>query len=132
MGKFHSLDLRERVVAMVASGQSRRAAARHFHISESAAIKLLQRRDRAGTLAPLKQGRPPGQGKLAAYGAFLIRQVEEKPDITMPELAARLEASHGLRVPPSSLSRFLLARGFTYKKCPDGLGTRTRRHSQSP
>lgn len=131
MGKSHSLDLRRRVVAMVASGQSRRAAARHFHISESSAIKLLQRRDRAGTLAPLKQGRPPGRGKLEAYSAFLIGQVEEKPDITMPELAIRLEAKHGLHMPPSSLSRFLLARGFTYKKSPDGIGTRARRHSQS-
>ncbi len=44
MGKFHSLDVRERVVSMVDSGQSRRPAARLFCVSESAAIKLLRRR----------------------------------------------------------------------------------------
>jgi transposase len=81
MGKSHSADLRQRVVAMVASGQSRRAAARHFGVSNSSAIKLLQRRERTGTIEPARQGRPPGSGKLSAYRDFLVAQVEEKPDI---------------------------------------------------
>lgn len=126
MGKFHSLDIRDRVASMVDSGHSRRAAARHFRVSESAAIKLLQRRKITGTVAPLRQGRPPGSGKLAAYLPLLIAQVELKPDITMPELADKLDATHGVRVPPSSLSRVLVAAGFTYKKSPDGIGARTR------
>jgi transposase len=126
MGKSHSVDLRQRVVAMVASGQSRRAAARHFGVSNSSAIKLLQRRERTGTIVPARQGRPPGSGKLSAYRDFLVAQVEEKPDITMPELARRLEKKHGLVAPPSSLSRFLILQGFTYKKTADGIGTRTR------
>jgi transposase len=126
MGKSHSVDLRQRVVAMVASGQSRRAAARHFGVSNSSAIKLLQRQNRNGTIAPARQGRPPGSGKLSAYRDFLVAQVEEKPDITMPELARRLEEKHGVVVPPSSLSRFLILQGFTYKKTADGIGTRTR------
>jgi transposase len=126
MGKSHSVDLRQRVVAMVASGQSRRAAARHFGVSNSSAIKLLQRQNRNGTIAPARQGRPPGGGKLSAYRDFLVAQVEEKPDITMPELARRLEEKHGLVAPPSSLSRFLILQGFTYKKTADGIGTRTR------
>ena len=126
MGRFHSLDIRDRIVSMVDGGQSRRAAARHFCISESAAIKLLRRRTITGTVAPLRQGRPAGSGKLSAYMAFLIAQVEHKPDITMPELADKLDEMHGVRVPPSSLSRVLVAQGFTYKKSPDGIGTRTR------
>ncbi len=79
-----------------------------------------------GTVAPLRQGRPAGSGKLSAYMAFLIAQVEHKPDITMPELADKLDEVHGVRVPPSSLSRVLVAQGFTYKKSPYGIGTRTR------
>jgi transposase len=75
MGKYHSLDIRDRVASTVDGGQSRRAAGRHFGISESAAIKLLQRRKMAGTVAPLRQGRPPGSGKLSAYLPFLIAQI---------------------------------------------------------
>jgi len=126
MGKFHSLDIRERVALMVDCGQSRRFAARHFGISDSAAIKLLRHRKATGTVSPLRQGRPPGSGKLSLHVPFLIAQVEHKPDITMPELAAKLDEAYGVRVPPSSLSRVLVAHGFTYKKSPDGIGTRTR------
>jgi hypothetical protein len=32
---------------------------------------------------------------------FLVARVEGKPDITMPELARRLEDEHGLVIPPS-------------------------------
>jgi transposase len=98
MGVFHSIDIRKRLVSMVDGGQSRRAAARHFGISASAAIKLLQHRKAAGTVAPCRQGRPPGSGKLAAYLPFLIATIEAKPDMTMPELADRLDDAHGIRV----------------------------------
>jgi transposase len=55
--------------------------------------------------------------------------VEKKPDITMPELAARLMKEHGITATPAALSRLLCRNGFTYKKSPDGGGMRTRRHS---
>jgi transposase len=42
--------------------------------------------------------------------------VEAKGDITMPELAARLESARGVTVHPASLSRFLITRGFSVKK----------------
>lgn len=125
MGKSYSSDLRDRVVAFVEAGHSRRAAARHFGVSASFAIKLMQRVKRLGTAAPARQGRPPG-GRLLALEAFLTGAVEAQPDITMPELAARLAAEHGMRADPAELSRFLCRRGYTYKKSPDGVGTRTR------
>ena len=40
MGRCYSLDLRVRVAAFVEAGHSRRAAARHFGVSDSFAIKL--------------------------------------------------------------------------------------------
>lgn len=132
MGSFLSLDIRERVASLVDSGQSRRAAARYFGVSESAAIKFLRRRKATGTVSPLPQGRPPGSGKLSPYMPFLIAQVEGKPDITMPELADKLDQAHGVRVPPSSLSRVLVAQGFTYKKSPDGIRKRTRGGAAGP
>ncbi len=82
MGKSYSNDLRDRVVAFVSAGHSRRAAARHFGVSDSFAVKLLQRVARLGTGSPGQQGRPAGGGRLEAYAGFLIATVEAKPDIS--------------------------------------------------
>jgi transposase len=129
MSRSYSLDLRVRVIAFVEAGHSRRAAARHFSVSDSFAVKLLYRQARSGSAAPARQGRPRGTGKLAPYEGFLVQAVEAKPDLTMPELAARLMNQHGVTAEPATLSRFLCRRGFTYKKIPDGGGVRTRRPS---
>ena len=126
MGRCYSLDLRERVAKFVSSGFSRRAAARHFGVSESFAIKLVQHEARSGSPAPVRQGRPPGSGKLAPFESFLIAEVEAEPDITMPALADRLLARHSVKAAPAVLSRLLCRHGFTYKKSPDGVGMRTR------
>ena len=116
MGQSYSEALRQRVVAFVNAGHSRRAAAEHFSVSPSFAVKLLARHKQCGSLAPLRQGRPPGKGRLLVYRDFLIARVEARPDITMPELAAELEARHGVCACSSSLSRILVGAGFTYKK----------------
>ncbi|PVE20211.1 IS630 family transposase, partial [Microvirga sp. KLBC 81] len=116
MTQSYSLDLRVRVAAFVEAGHSRRAAARHFGVSDSFAIKLLQRQRQSGSPAPARQGRPRGSGKLAPYETFLIEAVETKPDITMPELAVRLLEDHGVAAAPATLSRLLCRHGFTYKK----------------
>jgi transposase len=129
MGHCYSLDLRVRVADFVEAGHSCRAAARHFDVSDSFAIKLVRRTRHFGSSAPARQGRPPGRGKLVPYEAFLIQTVEAKPAITMPELAARLLEEHGIVAAPAMLSRFLCQRGFTYKKIPHGGGVRTRRRA---
>lgn len=126
MGKWHSVDLRERVYGEVAAGQSRRSAARRFGVSASTGVRLAQRMAETGSLAPLRQGRPPGGGKLAAFRDRLIGWVEAEGDITMPELAARLEAECGIVAHPASLSRFLLEAGFTVKKNAAGERSRSR------
>jgi transposase len=127
MGHCYSLDLRVRVADFVEAGHSCRAAAEHFAVSESFAIKLVRRARDTGSPAPARQGRPPGRGKLVPYEAFLIQTVEARPAITMPELAARLLEEHGIVAAPAMLSRFLCRCGFSYKKSPDGGGVRTRR-----
>src|SRR5215210_3490360 len=100
MGRYYSLDLRQRVASFVEAGHSRRAAARRFGVSDSCAIKLAKRQARFGSPAPDRQGRPPGSGRLVLYEAFLVQVVEAEPAITMPELAARLLAEHGVRGRP--------------------------------
>jgi transposase len=58
MGKSYSLDLRERVIDFVGCGGSRRQATSHFSVSPSFAVKLWRHREKTGSLAPAKQGRP--------------------------------------------------------------------------
>jgi transposase len=116
MGRGYSSDLRVRIFGAIESGSSRRAAARRFGVSASTSIRLAQRQATTGSLEPARQGRPPGGGKLAPHAELLIRWVEAKGDITMPELVAKLEAARGVTVHPASLSRFLIARGFSVKK----------------
>jgi transposase len=79
-------------------------------------VKLVARHERTGSLEPKAQGRPSGTGKLEPYRQFLTARVEDKPDITMPELAAEFEVQHAVKADPSSLSRFLCKAGFSYKK----------------
>ena len=129
MGHCYSLDIRVRVADFVEAGHSCRAAAQHFAVSESFAIKLVRRTRHLGSPAPDRQGRPLGRGKLVPYETFLIQTVEATPAITMPELAARLLEQHGVVAAPAMLSRFLCQRGFSYKKMPHGGGVRTRRHT---
>jgi transposase len=85
-------------------------------VSASTAVRVAASQARRGTVVPLKQGRPPGRGKLAPYLGSLVEIVEAVPDITMPELAGALEAEHGVRVHPSSISRVLIRAGMSYKK----------------
>ena len=129
MGSSYTVDLRERVVAFIEAGHSRRAAARHFVVGDSFAIKLMRRVLASGSCKPGRQGRPPGGGKLAPYAAFLIGAVEAKPDITMPELQARLVEAHAITAAPAALSRFLCRHGLTYKKSADGRRARSRRRA---
>ena len=116
MGRALSLDLRERVWKFVEEGGSRHAAARQFRISVSSAVRIAASQVKRGTLEPRKQGRPPGQGKLAPYMGFLVEVVESVPDITLDELAAALFDAEGVKAHPASISRVLTRAGLTYKK----------------
>ena len=128
MGKSHPIELRERVQAEVDGGGSRRGAAERFKVSASFAVKLAARVARTGSLEPARQGRPPGGGKLAPHVTTLIAWVEAEPDITMPELAAKLLAERGVEAHPASLSRVLINAGFSVKKNAVGCRDRARRH----
>jgi transposase len=128
MGKAYSEDLRERVEARIAGGHSRREAARHFDVSVSFAVKLSQRVAQTGSVAASRQGRPPGHGKLAQHLAQLIGWVEAEPDLSLAELALKLQVASGVVAHPASISRALSKAGFSFKKNIAGIRVRTRRH----
>jgi transposase len=110
-----SNDLRERVVAFVEAGNSCHEAARHFDTSVSFAVNLMALYRETGSVAP----RPNGgkrHGKLDPVEGFVLALVRRSPDVTMPELAGMLQAEKGLEVAPQSLSRWLIKKGFSFKK----------------
>lgn len=130
MGKPTSNDLRQRIVRGVECGESRRGVAARFQVAPSTAVRVVARYEATGSVEPAKQGRPRGRGKLGRHRDFVIAQVDRKPDITMPELAAVLQAERGLKVDPSNLSKFLIAQGYSYKKNPAGPGAQTPRRQR--
>ncbi len=122
----HSRDLRVRVARAVSEGQSRRAAAQRFAVSASSAGRWVARAAEHGEPKAHKTGRPAGKGPLSDHLDFLVAAVEEKPDVTMPELAERLLQARSVVAHAASLSRLLCRAGFTYKKTADGVGVRSR------
>src|ERR1700693_1120721 len=99
MPKPYSLDLRERVVGFVEDGQSRRAAAARFRVSVSFVVNLMKAVRARGSFAPKPSG-GRRHAKLEPHRAFLLAQVAEKADITMPELAARSPRRAARRLTP--------------------------------
>jgi paired box domain-containing protein len=87
MGKPLSLDIRERVVALVDEGLSCHEAARRLRISAACAVRIMPRKKWMGVVMPAPQGRPR-RSKLDAVSGWLKARVEAAPDITMPKLTA--------------------------------------------
>ena len=111
-----SLDLRRRVTDAVSRGMSRRAAAEKFEISAASAVRIQKRLEETGSLEPDRRGHPKGGGKLGPFQKTIIAKVEEQPAIAMPDLAAWLFETEGVRADPSNFSKLLCKAGFSYKK----------------
>jgi transposase len=91
-----------------------RAAAARFDISESAAIKLMQRYRATGSI---ERGQMGGHKplKLAAWRDWLMQRVGEKPDITTRELSDEL-VERGVTVSHVSVWNLLQREKQSYKK----------------
>lgn len=127
MGRSYSQDLRDRVIdAVERGGMSCRAAARRFGVSDSSAIKWLQRYRKTGRRSPVGTGghRP---SVLAPHRDFLQAARVEKPDITLAALCARLAAERGVKADTGMLSRFFRREGITIKKRPSRRRSATAR-----
>ena len=112
-----SQDLRDRFLDALAGGASARAAGRRFALSPTTAIRWARAWHAHGTQAAKPRGRQPGQGaRLAGHAAFLLGLIEERRDITLHEVAARLAGEHGITVALSTIWRFYARQGITFKK----------------
>jgi transposase len=130
MPKAYSLDLRERVASFVEAGRSCHSAAAHFSVSVSFVVRLMRAFRTTGSLTPKPSG-GRRHAKLDLHRAFLIARIEEKADITMPELSVELSETTGTKADPASLSRFLIRNGYRFKKNLAGERARSPRHQSS-
>jgi transposase len=117
MSKPLSVDLRERVVAAVDGGLSRRKAAERFGVSISSAIRWASLRRRTGELRPKRQGGDKRSARIEAHGPLILSLMEARRDITLVELQAAL-AERGIAAAVSTIWRFFDRHGITLKKRP--------------
>jgi transposase len=84
-------------------------------VSESSAIKWVQRFERSGSRAASRMGgylRP----KLEPHREFLEALRGDKSDITLKALCHRLLVERGVKADTSMMSRFFRRLGVTHKK----------------
>lgn len=109
-----SKDLRERAVAAVLAGESRRAVAARFSVSAASVVRWVQRHRDTGQVA----ARPMGgvrRAALAGQRDWLLERVAQKPDLTLSMIAAELR-ERGVVVAVSVVWRFFRNERISFKK----------------
>ena len=119
MGAAYSVDLRRKVVQACERGTASQAqVARFFGVSQAFVEKLLRLYRRTGALEPDRKraGRP---GLLDAAACDQVqRWLAEQNDLTLAELAERLQTQCGLTVSISCVHRLLQRLHMRRKKKP--------------
>lgn len=118
------MDLRERVMAAIESGMSTGEAAKRFAIGKATAGAWARLKRATGSVAPPRQGKPKGS-VLDPHAAFIGGLIDVTPDITLEEIASRLDAERGLKVVATAVWKFLDRREMTHKKRPPTPASRT-------
>jgi transposase len=127
MPAAYSLDLRERVVAAVDEGLSRRRAARQFKVGISTVIRWVARLATTGSCAAKPSGGDHKSKAVEVHKDWLLDLVRAEPDLTLTEIRTRLHARHGLKKSFSCLWRFFARHDITFKKNSARRRTRPRR-----
>jgi len=116
MANALSVDLRRRVVAAVEAGASRRQAAARFGVGVSSAIRWVAQARATGDLAPKRRGGARRASRIETHASLILDWIAAEPDLTLGEIAARLEEAVGYRPPPSVVHGFFKRHGVTRKK----------------
>lgn len=82
---------------------------------------------RTGDVAPKPRGGPRRPSRIDPHETLIMEWIETVPDLTLPEIATKLEDAVGYRPPPSVVHHFFKRRGVTRKKRRRTLPSRTGR-----
>jgi transposase len=113
MPRAYSSDMRERVIARVESGASRREAAEHYDVSASTAVIWVKcfhetgrcaAKPRGGSVSPLEQ-----------RAEFLLGLIDAQPDLTLDEVVCVMR-KHKISGSRTAVWRFFQRHKITFKK----------------
>src|SRR5512134_1452669 len=113
MPKAYSADIRERVIASVEGGASRREAAEQFEVSVSAAVKWLQSWRRSGRTTAKPRG--GSTSPLEEHKEWLLALIVRQSDLTLDEVVAAMR-KEGIGSSRSAVWRFFDRHRITLKK----------------
>jgi transposase len=114
MARPYSLDLRERVVAAVASGESCRKVAGTYKVSVASVVRWSQRFRATGRAAAMRMGGNQPRS-LAAERDWLLGRLAAVPDLTLRALVVEL-AERGVVTSYGSVWRIIHDAGISFKK----------------
>ncbi|MFD0937488.1 IS630 transposase-related protein, partial [Methylobacterium trifolii] len=109
-----SLDLRERVIAAIEAGASRRQAAKRFGIGASSAIRWHERFLKEGATAPRSPCERPSPA-IEVHAERILQASQAHPQAFLRELRDTL-AKQGIGTSVSGLWRFFSRHRITRKK----------------
>jgi len=123
MPKAYSADMRERVIAEVEGGASRREAAEEVEVSASTAIIWVKCFRETGRCAAKPRG--GSVSPLEEYADFLLGLIKKEPDLTLDEVALAMR-KHKIPGSRTAVWRFFKRHKITFKKKParGGAGAR--------
>lgn len=112
-----SVDLRERVVAAIEAGASRRQTAKRFGVGVSSAIRWHDSFRREGRIEPKPMGGDRRSQVIEAQAERVVALYEARPESFLWELRDAL-AEQGVTTSARGLSRFFRRHAITRKKRP--------------
>lgn len=115
MARPYSMDLRERAMERLASGQTTYEVAAALKVAVSSVIKWADRKRRLGSAAPGQMGGHKPHRISGDHRAFVLEAVAKGSHVTLHQLSDQLK-ERGLVVHPASVGRFLQREGKSYKK----------------
>ena len=111
----YSDDLRARVVAAVADGCSRRAAAERFAVSAPSAVRWVTLHEKTGSFSPRRRS-GKSRSPLEPHASWLLELIAKQADLTLAEIVQRLLQDRGVHTTDSSLDRFFKRHKVNFKK----------------
>ena len=115
MPRAYSADMRERVIARVEGGGSRREAAEHYDVSASTAVIWVKCFRETGRCAAKPRG--GSTSPLEEHADFLLALIDTQPDLTLDEVVCAMR-KRKIASSRTAVWRFFQRHQITFKKKP--------------
>jgi transposase len=107
-------DIWDLVVAEIAVGASRRAAAQRFRVSPPSASRWVDRHEKTSSVSPQKERKP--RSPLEPHASWLLDLIAGEANLTLAEIVERLWSERRVRNTDSSVDRFFRRHKVSFKE----------------